>query len=46
MNVGKVLSIEINKENNTPEIWIRTPEEENVCMYYFPCDNLIVPFGG
>ena len=45
-NVGKVLSIEINKENNTPEVWVRTPEGENLCMYYFSCDALVVPFKG
>lgn len=45
-NVGEVLSIELNTENNTPEIWVRTPNGDNLCMYYFNCENLVVPFGG
>ena len=45
-NVGQVLSIEYNKTNFTPEIWVRTPDYENICMYYFNCENLVVPFGG
>lgn len=45
-NVGEILSIEINKENDTPEIWVRTPEGENICMYYFNCENLVATFGG
>lgn len=44
-NVGQILSIELNKENNTPEIWVRTPEGKTMCMFYFECANLVVPFG-
>lgn len=45
-NVGEVLNIELNTENNTPEIWVRTSNGDNLCMYYFNCENLVVPFGG
>ena len=41
-----ILSIELNTTNNTPEIWIRTPEEEVVCMYLFNYDNGVIDFGG
>ena len=41
-----ILSIELNTTNNTPEIWIRTPEEEVVCMYLFNYDNGVINFGG
>lgn len=41
-----ILSIELNTTNNTPEIWIRTPEEEIVCMYFFNYDDGVVDFGG
>ena len=39
-----ILSIELNTTNNTPEIWIRTPEEEVVCMYLFNAADFIVTF--
>ena len=45
-NVGEVLNIELNTTNNTPEVWVRTPDGDNLCMYYFNCENLVVPFGG
>ena len=41
-----ILSIELNTTNNTPEIWIRTPEEEIVCMYFFNYDDGVIDFGG
>lgn len=41
-----ILSIELNTINNTPEIWIRTPEEEIVCMYFFNYDDGVIDFGG
>lgn len=41
-----ILSIELNTTNNTPEIWIRTPEEEVVCMYLFNYDDGVIDFGG
>lgn len=41
-----ILSIELNTTNNTPEIWIRTPEDEVVCMYLFNYDNGVIDFGG
>lgn len=41
-----ILSIELNTTNNTPEIWIRTPEEEIACMYFFNYDDGVIDFGG
>ena len=41
-----ILSIELNTTNNTPEIWIRTPEEEIVCMYFFNYGDGVIDFGG
>lgn len=42
--VGKILSIEYNKENNVPEIWIKTEEGNCHCMYFFEYDDGIIPF--
>lgn len=42
--VGDILSIEYNEINGVPEIWIKTPEGNCHCMYFFAYDDGIVPF--
>ena len=41
----KILSIEYNETNGVPEIWVKTPDGDAHCMYFFGYDNGIVPFG-
>jgi hypothetical protein len=42
--VGDVLSIEYNETNGVPEIWIKTPEGNCHCMYFFTYDSGVIPF--
>lgn len=43
----EILSIELNKVNGTPEIWIRViPTGECYCMYFFDYDLGVISFGG
>lgn len=42
-NVGSILSVNPTKDTSV-EIWVRTPEEENIVMYLFPYDVGVVYF--
>lgn len=42
--VGDILSIEYNETNGVPEIWIKTPEGNCHCMYFFAYDDGVIPF--
>lgn len=42
--VGQVVSIDINSQDNVWEIWIRTPEQENECLYLFNYDEGVVEY--
>lgn len=42
--VGEILSIEYNETNGVPEIWIKTPEGNCHCMYFFAYDDGVIPF--
>ena len=42
--VGDILSIEYNEINAVPEIWIKTPEGNCHCMYFFAYDDGVIPF--
>lgn len=42
--VGDILSIEYNEINGVPEIWIKTPEGNCHCMYFFAYDDGVIPF--
>lgn len=45
-DVGKIISVENTEDGCAIEIWVRTADEENLCMYLFNCEGLIVSFGG
>ena len=42
--VGDILSVAYNETNGVPEIWIKTPEGNCHCMYFFAYDNGVIPF--
>lgn len=44
-NVGSIISIDPT-EDNTIEIWVKTPEEEVVCMYLFDAKDFVANFLG
>lgn len=44
-DIGKVIAVDPTDDGNV-EIWVRTPEEEDLCMYLFDCHDLIVTYGG
>jgi hypothetical protein len=44
-NVGQLICAEPTEDNNAIEIWVRT-EDTDLCMYLFPCSDLIVTYGG
>ena len=45
-NIGTIYSIELTEDKFAIEIWVQTNPEEVTCLYLFPYDNGIVPFGG
>lgn len=45
-DVGKIISADVTEDNSAIEIWVRTAENDNLCMYLFDCKNLTVTFGG
>jgi hypothetical protein len=45
LNVGNLICADNTPEGNAIEIWVRTPEEDNLCMYLFKCDDLMVTYG-
>lgn len=44
-DIGQIICVDIVDAGNI-EIWVRTPEENNLCMYLFDCKRLCVSFGG
>jgi hypothetical protein len=44
-DVGKIISADLTEDQGAIEIWVRTPEEDNLCMYLFNCEGLVVSFG-
>lgn len=47
LNIGLIYSIELTKEEDAIEIWVKTPPEGDTdgiltCLYLFPYDNGIV----
>ena len=44
LNVGHVLSVDLTEAQDAIEIWVRTNDNENICMYLFNCIDLIVRF--
>lgn len=45
LDVGKLVCADLLEDGSAVEIWVRTPEDENLCMYLFDCEKLIVTFG-
>ena len=45
-DVGKIVSADLIEDNSAIEIWVRTAEDDNLCMYLFDCKSLTVTFGG
>lgn len=44
-DVGKIICGDIVPDGAAVEIWVRTSEDENLCMYLFNCEGLIVTYG-
>lgn len=44
-DIGKIICADIVPDGAAVEIWVRTPEDDNLCMYLFNCTNLIVTYG-
>jgi hypothetical protein len=44
-DIGKIVSVDFMEETNTIEIWVRTPENDNLCMCFFECSSFIVTYG-
>lgn len=44
-DVGNLVSVD-HIDGNMVEIWVRTPEDDNLCMYLFNCEDFIVTYGG
>lgn len=45
-DIGKVISVDYIEDQNAVEIWVRTEQNENLCMYLFNCESMFVSFGG
>ena len=45
LDVGKLVCADLLEDDSAIEIWVRTSEDENLCMYLFECEKLIVTFG-
>ena len=45
-DIGKVISVDYIEDQNAVEIWVRTEQNENLCMYLFNCEKMFVSFGG
>lgn len=44
-SVGKIICADLTEDRGAIEIWVRTPEDDNLCMYLFNCEDLVVSFG-
>lgn len=44
--IGDILNIEVTANNDAIEIWLRTPDNNNLCMFLFDCAPMVVTFGG
>lgn len=45
-DIGKIVSVDYIEDQNAVEIWVRTEQNENLCMYLFNCESMFVSFGG
>lgn len=41
-DIGKIITVDFMEETNTIEIWVRTPEDDNLCMCFFECSGFMV----
>lgn len=45
-DVGKIITVDYMEASDTIEIWVRTAENDNLCMCLFDCAGLMVGFKG
>ena len=45
-DIGKIITVDYMEASDTIEIWVRTPENDNLCMCLFDCAGLMVGFKG
>ena len=45
-DVGEIIDVNYTKGQGNVEIWVRTPDKEDLCMLLFNCEPFIVTFGG
>ena len=43
-DIGKIILVDYVESTNAFEIWVRTPEDENLCLYLFDCSGFIVEY--
>ena len=43
-DIGKIISVDLTEDGSGIELWLRTPEDENLCAYFFDCSGLIVTY--
>lgn len=43
-DIGGIVAVDLTENEDAIEIWVRTPEGENLCMYFFDCSGLIVTY--
>ena len=43
-DIGKIISVDLTEDGSGVELWLRTPEDENLCAYLFDCTGLIVTY--
>ena len=43
-DIGQILAVDYMEETGTVEIWVRTHEDENLCMCFFESSGFIVTF--
>ena len=44
-DVGKIICTDLTEAHDAIEIWVRTENNDNLCMYLFDCDKMIVTYG-
>ena len=45
-DVGKIISVDYMETTNTIEIWVRTFDNDNLCMVLFDCKPFMVGYDG
>ena len=43
-DIGQFICADLTEDKGAIELWVRTTEEENLCMYLFGCEQLIVTY--